>query len=491
MRRSSRPSSAPQAVTPPARGRPLDGSRGSRARLHAARRRNRCSAWATASGTPPVSPSSPCRGLPSGGPPVARGRAPSRARSAPWGRLSARVGAGSLAAVLLAFRRAAAVAPGVGTEALVGGAFRRGDRRGARLVVARAVRAVIEDGHVLLTGLPRETRTFLVAFSGVGDWRRGVAELLYSAAMWAGAAVLLEVVSLWKTERAAARRRLRAVAVILPVLLAAALLGGASGAVVFSAAPLVSFAALVAGLRRPGRRAPPRAASALGSSSATAAVHIANPLRGRRPLRPRVRRGLLRRASVAAARAARVRTCGRGGRRGPRGVAFVLGPRIRAVEGSRSPGPGAGSRLARTSPGSCGLAGASWRGLPRARPSVSPRRDPQYLSRRRNPLLHKLYLRLPPAGTKGDPRGSLARRRPRCRLESPHQRYGPSSRRDYGRPRPMIDATTRCPLRPRRAPTVNTVRYCALKTRASVAVARPFQRGAEGSPRCASVGAAS
>ena len=115
--------------------------------------------------------------------------------------------------------------------------------------------SVIQDGHVLLTGLPEETRNFLVAFSGVRDWKRGLAELLYSAAMWAGALVLIEVLVLWNRDRRQAEKRLRVLAFLLAVLGAAALVGGASSAVLFSAAPLISLAALLSGLRRPARPA--------------------------------------------------------------------------------------------------------------------------------------------------------------------------------------------------------------------------------------------
>src|SRR5262249_7397112 len=34
--------------------------------------------------------------------------------------------------------------------------------------------AVVRDGHVLLTGLPEETRRFLLAYSGIGNWRVGI-----------------------------------------------------------------------------------------------------------------------------------------------------------------------------------------------------------------------------------------------------------------------------------------------------------------------------
>ena len=108
--------------------------------------------------------------------------------------------------------------------------------------------AVLVDGHVLLTGLPAETRHFLLAFSGLPDWRRGIPELLYSAAMWTGIFLL---VSLLARPRGSDRRGLlRALGVAFAVLAVTALAGGAGSAVLYSAAPLVCLAALAVGLRR-------------------------------------------------------------------------------------------------------------------------------------------------------------------------------------------------------------------------------------------------
>jgi Dolichyl-phosphate-mannose-protein mannosyltransferase len=109
--------------------------------------------------------------------------------------------------------------------------------------------AVIADGHVLLTGLPTETRHFLFAFSGVRDWRSGLIELVYSAAMWVGLFVLAALLAARPAER---RRRARALGAILAVLVLAAAFGGAGGAVLFSASPLVCLAGLIAGIRRRG-----------------------------------------------------------------------------------------------------------------------------------------------------------------------------------------------------------------------------------------------
>ena len=108
--------------------------------------------------------------------------------------------------------------------------------------------AVIGDSHVLLTGLPLETRHFLVAFSGIRDWRNGVLELVYSAAMWAGVFLLATLLS--RPSPADRPGLLKAVAAVLVVLSLTAALGGAGSAVLFSAAPLISLAGLVAGMRR-------------------------------------------------------------------------------------------------------------------------------------------------------------------------------------------------------------------------------------------------
>jgi hypothetical protein len=116
--------------------------------------------------------------------------------------------------------------------------------------------AMLKDSRLFLVGLPEETRAFLLAFSGVLDWRSGLMQLIYSAAMWGGSYLVVEV---WSTRRAdpgRSRRRLPIFAVVLACLGLSALLGGASGAVLFSGAPLVCLAAALCALcRRGGPRA--------------------------------------------------------------------------------------------------------------------------------------------------------------------------------------------------------------------------------------------
>jgi len=117
--------------------------------------------------------------------------------------------------------------------------------------------AVLDDGNILLTSVSPETRRFLVAFSHIQEWPRGLAELAYSAAIWS-AAILLCV---WIALRPRLRNGTRfpvALAVTAGVAVVAALAGGAGNAVFFSAAPLACLLALGTGALRRGR---PRAAA--------------------------------------------------------------------------------------------------------------------------------------------------------------------------------------------------------------------------------------
>ena len=111
--------------------------------------------------------------------------------------------------------------------------------------------AVLEDGNILLTGVSPETRRFLVAFSHLREWPRGLAELAYSAAVWSSAILLC----LWiaRPRPRHGRGFMAAIAVTAGVAAVAALAGGAHGAVLFSAAPLVCLLGLVAGILRRGR----------------------------------------------------------------------------------------------------------------------------------------------------------------------------------------------------------------------------------------------
>ena len=127
---------------------------------------------------------------------------------------------------------------------------------------AAGAEAVLVDGHVLLGGLPPETRHFLIAFSGLPDWRRGLLEMLYSAAAWTGIAAVVAWLS-WPRASARPRGLTYALAISVGVLAVTALAGGAGSAVLFSAAPLLGLAGAIAGIRR-WRGSPAAALAASG-----------------------------------------------------------------------------------------------------------------------------------------------------------------------------------------------------------------------------------
>lgn len=130
--------------------------------------------------------------------------------------------------------------------------------------------AVVSEGHVLLTGLPRETRTFFAAYAGFGDWKRGLLQMAYSFAMWLGGFLAVDLAA---RPRAEAFRLLVPVGVVLAVT---ALLGGATGAVLFSAAPLVCVCALAIGLASP-RRFLPSGMAAIGFAAAGLVLSYRRP----------------------------------------------------------------------------------------------------------------------------------------------------------------------------------------------------------------------
>ncbi len=160
-----------------------------------------------------------------------------------WGLVA--VAAAALACIVRPRRRRDGILDAAIVAAAYGATFGAG--LGHFLFHAGAA-AVLDDGHVLLTGLPAETRHFLVAFSGLPDWRSGVPELLYSAAMWTG--LFLLVALLARGPGSDRGKLLGALGGVFTILALTALAGGAGSAVLYSAAPLVCLAALVTGMRR-------------------------------------------------------------------------------------------------------------------------------------------------------------------------------------------------------------------------------------------------
>ena len=160
-----------------------------------------------------------------------------------WGLIA--VAGASTGFLLSGRRRALEAAESAGVAALVFAA-------GVGAFAAWAGRdAVLRDGHILLTGVTPETRRFLLAFSGIESWPLGLAELVYSSALWAFVVLLATWVALRKGLRPG-RPLAIALAAILAALCASAILGGVHGAVLFSAAPLVCAVALAAGFWRRG-----------------------------------------------------------------------------------------------------------------------------------------------------------------------------------------------------------------------------------------------
>jgi hypothetical protein len=116
-------------------------------------------------------------------------------------------------------------------------------------VLVSGANAVLGDGPVLLFGLPEETRSH-VAFSGLRGWRSGLVPLLYSSLMWLGVVLTVEVVARRSEDPKQVSRRVSRLLGIIAVLAVLALVAGGSGQVIFGAAPVVCLTALVAGLRR-------------------------------------------------------------------------------------------------------------------------------------------------------------------------------------------------------------------------------------------------
>lgn len=114
--------------------------------------------------------------------------------------------------------------------------------------IAAGWHALLYDAPVLLFNLPAETRAH-AALSGLSGWPDGIWTLLYSTAIWLGVFLLMEIVALRKLDRSHAGRRLPWLVALLGVFGAAAWAGGAlAGGLVWSAAPLVCAVSFVVAL---------------------------------------------------------------------------------------------------------------------------------------------------------------------------------------------------------------------------------------------------
>jgi hypothetical protein len=173
-----------------------------------------------------------------------------------WG-LAAMGGVSVAVAVRERFRPAflrEVVAAGVGVLLIGGGVI-------AAFIRLAGSAAVLREGHLLLTGLPPETRRFLLNNSGFHDPRGGFLRLFYSAALWVGFFLVIEVAAAWKEDRGLLKRRLPWLGGIAAYLVLYDDFGGPLRFRLMSAAPVTGLIALVFGLRRMGR---PRSAALAG-----------------------------------------------------------------------------------------------------------------------------------------------------------------------------------------------------------------------------------
>lgn len=112
--------------------------------------------------------------------------------------------------------------------------------------------AVLRDGHVLLTGLPPETRRFLLNISGFHDPLGGFLRLLFSAAAWALLFLLIDVAATWKEDRQRFWRRLPWIAGLAVTLIVYHEYAGTTHMIFMSGSPMIGLAAIWLGLRQKG-----------------------------------------------------------------------------------------------------------------------------------------------------------------------------------------------------------------------------------------------
>jgi len=307
---------------------------------------------------------------------------------------------------------------------------------------------VVEEGHLLLTGVPRETRTFLWGFSGAGDWLGGLAQLLYSSAIWLGAFLALRWWALRKEGAGLGGRVLLQLTVVLFAAALGSFLGGGDGAVLFSAAPAVCLATFLAGTLRRGhaRSFPLMTLGLLGLLVSRRFFHIGDSWYVSNALAIAIvgGAGLLHRSiAVQSSRLPRARLSRfvAGGIALLVGVAF-LGRFLQYRSDERIPVPGTGQMLTARPPVARDLAALAASIRKATGPADSLVVFPEgeilnYLSDRRNPLRHKLYL--PGYVTVQNEReilSELERARPAAvvLIRRPTSEYGPMFfGEDYGR----------------------------------------------------------
>ena len=272
---------------------------------------------------------------------------------------------------------------------------------GLFVVLAGAV-PILRDGPVLLLHLPPEI-TARVGAAGAVEWMRGSAQMAYSALLLVAVFFAIEILVAARSEPGLVRPRLLRLFLVLLLLIACAAVGGTPAGPLFSGAPLICAVSVLAGLRT---RSQPLGAALAGFGTMgvlashrrffflTDGPYVAPPLlfalvsaagcttlwiSGCSPaVRRRLSAGLFAAVTVMAAAAFAIRIAGyRADDRVP----------VPGTQGMLSAQPAVAREIAavsesirrQTSPGS-GLV-------------VFPEGEViNYLSDRRNPIRHKLYL---------------------------------------------------------------------------------------------------
>ena len=265
-------------------------------------------------------------------------------------------------------------------------------------------RAVLDDGHVLLTGLPSETRRFLLNMSGFHDPVGGFIRLLFSTALWAGLFLLLEVIATFRSDPDRLRRRLPWFAGIAVLLWVYGDYSGWPRFALMSGAPVMGLVAVAFGLRRAGRLRP-AALAGFGSLALVLSYRKLFSISDSPYVAPPLLFALVAAAGVLREWALAQRT--REGRVGLKrwhrvaiaclvGVCFIDRLAI-YVQDDRVPIPGTGAMLSARFEAVRTLTLLSETIRDRTKPgdglAVFPEGEVlNYLTERRNPIRHKLYL---------------------------------------------------------------------------------------------------
>jgi hypothetical protein len=269
-------------------------------------------------------------------------------------------------------------------------------------VITAGPEAVVGDGHLLLTGIPEETRRFLRNASGLRDWPGGALRMIHSASLFVAAWVLIEILAARGRGGPWLRSRWPWLAGAGSIVLLYGRYVGPWPMPAFSAAPLAGAVAAASGLSRRGPSA--GALAAFGSLALVLSYrkpfsiadwpYVAPPLL----FAIVAAAGLLRLARARAPAAVR-RSLGAASALGLAALsaAFFVTRAVTYRQDTRVPVEGT-SRLLHAEPARAAwLAGAARTIRESTGPDESLAVFPEgellnFLAGRRNPMRHRLYL---------------------------------------------------------------------------------------------------